>query len=94
MEATESCGNAAKSRQVKKNLMASACVVLLLEYDSSIPDTQNTMPVAGETEMESPHVEQGVCVYHHRRTGPPNHEYLLESKPLPQGSILGKEFQL
>ena len=69
-------------------------VALTIEYDSIIPDTQNTIPVAGETEKESPHVEQGVWVYHHRRTGPPNHEYLLESKPLPQGSILGKEFQL
>ncbi len=69
-------------------------VALTIEYDSSIPDTQNTIPVAGETEKESPHVEQGVWVYHHRRTGPPNHEYFLESKPLPQGSILGKEFQL
>ena len=35
-------------------------VALTIEYDSSIPDTQNTIPVAGETEKESPHVEQGV----------------------------------
>ena len=69
-------------------------VALTIEYDSSIPGTQKTNPVASETEKESQHVERRVWVYHHFQSGPLNNEYLPELRLLSQGSILAKEFQL
>lgn len=69
-------------------------VALTTEFDSSVPGAQKTNPVASETEKESQHVERRVWVYHHFQSGPLNHEYLPESRLLPQGSILAKEFQL
>lgn len=61
-EATESCDNAANVVISQKEL-DSQCVsrvALTTEYDSSIPATQKTNPVAGETEKESQHVERRV----------------------------------
>lgn len=61
-EATESCDNAANVVTSQKEL-DSQCVsrvALTTEYDSSIPATQKTNPVAGETEKESQHVERRV----------------------------------
>ena len=95
-EATESCDNAANVVTSQKEL-DSQCVsrvALTTEFDSSVPGTQKTNPVASETEKESQHVERRVWVYHHFQSGPLNHEYLPESRLLPQGRILAKEFQL
>ena len=91
-EAIESCGNAVNIATGQKEL-DSQCVsrvALTTEYDSSISGTQKINPVAGETEKESQHVERRVWVYYRCQSGPLNHEYLPESKLLPQGSILGK----
>lgn len=95
-EATESCGNAANVATGQKELdnQCVSRVALTTEYDSSVPGTQKTNPVAGETEKESQHVERRAWVYHHFQSGPLNQEYLPESRLLPQGGILAKEFQL
>lgn len=95
-EATESCDNAANVVASQKEL-DSQCVsrvALTTEFDSSVPGTQKTNPVASETEKESQHVERRVWVYHHFQSGPLSHEYLPELRLLSQGSILAKEFQL
>ena len=95
-EATESSDNAANVVTSQKEL-DSQCVsrvALTTEFDSSVPGAQKTNPVASETEKESQHVERRVWVHHHFQSGPLNHEYLPESRLLPQGSILAKEFQL
>ena len=95
-EATESCDNAANVVASQKEL-DSQCVsrvALTTEFDSSVPGTQKTNPVASETEKESQHVERRVWVHHHFQSGPLNHEYLPELRLLSQGSILAKEFQL
>lgn len=69
-------------RHVKKNLSSkcSGRVALTTEYDNSIPSTQKTNPVVGETKKALPHVEQRVWVNHRRRSGPLNHEYIQELK--------------
>lgn len=81
-EATESSGNAANVPRRQKNLSSqcSGRVALTTEYDNSIPITQKTNPVGGETKKALTQVERWVWVNHRCRSGPLNHEYIQESK--------------